>query len=604
MTAAVARWRVRDGVRPPEARLLEAAPGANRWVGVSIAAGVGAAAIVIAQAWLLSTVVAGVYVNGASLGVVAPSLGLLALLVVVRGPFLAMADMSAQGASTRTRAALRRSLTARLLALGPAWTGRERTGELATVIVDGLDAVDAYITTFLPARALAVAVPLLVLAVVALIDPPTTAVLLFTGPILVLLIGVIGGRTRAITERRFAEVRWLGAFFVDILGGISTLKLFGRSAEQVDNLRMFSRRYADMTMEVLRTAFQTALVLEWGAAVAVALVAVEISLRLMAGTIEFQRALAVLVIVPEFFLPLRNLAIRYHAGSAGRAAAGRIVAILDEPVPAVDAGLAREAGAMRDPVPSDPTVRFEGVVATYPGRTEPALRGVDLTIPARGMVALVGPTGAGKTTIANVLLGFVAPDSGTVRVGAEPLGAIDPVAWRRWLAWVPQRPHLFHGTIAENIRLARPEADDDAVAAAARAAGVDAFLADLPLGAETPVGDDGIRLSGGQRQRIAIARAILTDARLIVLDEATSQLDRASEAVIRDTVLRLACDRAVLVVSHRLALANAADTIAVVEAGRIVETGAPAELAAARGTYARLAAAARTDRAAAADSVS
>jgi len=178
------------------------------------------------------------------------------------------------------------------------------------------------------------------------------------------------------------------------------------------------------------------------------------------------------------------------------------------------------------------------------------------------------------------------------------------VAWRRWLAWVPQRPHLFHGTIAENIRLARPEADDDAVAAAARAAGVDAFLADLPLGAETPVGDDGIRLSGGQRQRIAIARAILADARLIVLDEATSQLDRASEAVIRDTVLRLACDRAVLVVSHRLALANAADTIAVVEAGRIVETGAPAELAAARGTYARLAAAARTDRAAAAEPAS
>jgi ATP-binding cassette subfamily C protein CydD len=592
VTATVARWRVRDGVRAPEARLLDAAPGASAWVWLGIGAGIGAVALVIAQAWLLSTIVAAVFIDGRPLDAVVSSLGLMAVVAIARGPVLVVADLSTQRASTRTRAALRRALSGRLLALGPTWAGRERTGELTTVIVDGLDGVDAYITTFLPARALAVAVPLLVLAVIALIDPPTTAVLLFTGPILVLLLGVIGGRTRVITERRFAEVRWLGAFFVDILAGISTLKLFGRSAEQVDNLRTFSRRYADTTMEMLRTAFQTALVLEWGAAVAVALVAVEISLRLMAGTIEFQRALAVLVIVPEFFLPLRNLAIRYHAGSAGQAVAGRIAAIFDEPVPAL--AQAAATSPLR-PVPTDPIVRLDGVVVTYPGRTEPALRGVDLTIPPRGMLALVGPTGAGKTTIANVLLGFVTPTGGTVRVDDAPLAALDPAAWRRWLAWVPQRPHLFHGTIADNIRLARPEADEDEIAAAAGAAGVDAFLADLPLGPGTPVGDDGIRLSGGQRQRIAIARAILADARLVVLDEATSQLDRSSEAVIRDTARRLAQDRAVVVVSHRLALAAAADTVAVVEAGCIVETGSPAELVAAGGAYARLLAAARDD---------
>jgi thiol reductant ABC exporter CydD subunit len=592
VTAAVARWRVREGARPPEARLLDAAPAARGWVGLSVAVGVGAAALVVGQAWLLSTIVAAVFVDGASVGAVVPSLAVLALLVLVRGPLLAAADLSAQRASVLVRGALRQSLTGRLLALGPAWTGRERSGELATVVVDGLDSVDAYITMFLPARALAIAVPLLVLVVVALIDPPTTAVLLFTGPILVLLLGVIGGRTRVISERRFAEVRWLGAFFVDILAGISTLKLFGRSAEQVDNLRGFSRRYADTTMEVLRTAFQTALVLEWGAAVAVALVAVEISLRLMAGTIEFERALAVLVIVPEFFLPLRNLAIRYHAGSAGRAAAGRITAILDEPTSPVPVA---PASAAPRPVPPEATIELEGVVVTYAGRSAPALRGVDLAIPSRGMLALVGPTGAGKTTIANVLFGFVTPDAGTVRIDDAPLEVFDRAAWRRRVSWVPQRPHLFHGTIADNIRLARPDADDDAVHVAAAAAGVDAFLANLPLGADTPVGDDGVRLSGGQRQRIAIARAILADARLIVLDEATSQLDRASEAVIRDTVRRLGRDRAVVVVSHRLALAAAADVVAVVEAGRVVETGEPDALLAAGGAYARLVAAAEHD---------
>ena len=592
MTAAVARWRAREGVRGPEGRLLDVAAGARLWVALGIAGGVGAAALVIAQAWLLSTIVAAVFVAGSSFGGVLASLGLLGVLVIARGPLLAVADLCAQRASILVRGTLRADLTGRMLGLGPAWTGRERSGELATVVVDGLDAVDAYVTTFLPARALAVAVPLLVLATVAFIDPPTTAVLLFTGPILVLLLGVIGGRTRAVTERRFAEVRWLGAFFVDIMAGISTLKLFGRSREQVDNLRAFSRRHADTTMEVLRTAFQTALVLEWGAAVAVALVAVEISLRLMAGTIEFQRTLAVLVIVPEFFLPLRNLAIRYHAGSAGRAAAARIVAVLDEPVVSAPAGPSSSTGAA---IPPEPTIRLEGVGFTYPGRSVPALNGVDLAIPPRGTVALVGPTGAGKTTIANVLLGFVTPGAGTVRVGDEPLAAISSTAWRGWVSWVPQRPHLFHGTIADNIRLARPDADDDEVRAAAVAAGVDAFLADLPLGVETPVGDDGVRLSGGQRQRIAIARAILADARLIVLDEATSQLDRASEVVIRDTVRRLAHDRAVVIVSHRLALAEAADVVAVVEAGRIVEIGLAAALLEAGGAYARLVAAAGHD---------
>ena len=219
------------------------------------------------------------------------------------------------------RGGLRADLTGHLLALGPAYTSRERTGELAGVALDGLDAVDAYVTSFQPARALAVAVPLLVVATILVIDPPTTLVLLFTGPILVLLLAYIGGRTRTITERRFAEVRWLGAFFLDMLGGLATLKMFGRSREQVDTIRTISRQYGDTTMEVLRTAFQTSLVLEWGGAVAVALVAVEISLRLMDGAIAFDRALAVLIIVPEFFLPLRQLATRYHSGAAGRAVA-------------------------------------------------------------------------------------------------------------------------------------------------------------------------------------------------------------------------------------------------------------------------------------------
>ena len=570
----------------PGDRLLRHGPGARMRLGLGIGFGFVAAAIVVGQAWLTSVVVAGVFLAGGSMATVATPLLAIALLAVVRAGFLLAADGLAQGASARIKSTLRADLTAQLFALGPAWTGRERSGELSSVLTDGLAAIDAYVTSFQPARALAGAVPLLVLVAVLVVDPPTTLVLLFTGPILVLLLGFIGGRARVITEQRFAEVRWLSAFFLDMLGGLATLKMFGRSREQVDTIAAISRRYGDTTMEVLRTAFQTSLVLEWGGAVAVALVAVEISLRLMAGTIEFERALAVLIIVPEFFLPLRTLATRYHSGAAGRAVAERAFAILDEPVPPRPTVGPVRAGAT---VPADAAIRFEGVSVTYPGRTEPALDGLDLVIPPRGVVALVGATGAGKSTVASLLLRFIEPDAGTdPRRRTCRWRTIDPAAWRARLTWVPQRPHLFHGTVADNIRLARPDATDAEVAAAARDADADAFITALPAGYATPVGEGGVRLSGGQRQRLAIARAFLADARLVILDEATSHLDPASEAGIRDAVGRLAATRAVLLVSHRLRFVDTADVAVVLDHGRIVETGTPAELAGRDGPYRRL----------------
>ncbi len=549
-----------------------------------------AAVVVVASAYLTSVVVSEVFLDGATLATVAPILAVIGLLAVVRMPLLVVGDWLTQRAADRVKARLRADLTAHLLELGPGYTGRQRSGELAAVVVTGSEALEGYITVAQPARALAVAVPLLVLAAVAVVDPPTVLVLVVTGPVLVLLLAVIGGRAGAITERRFAELRWLSAFFLDILQGSATLKLFGRSVEQVDTIRDMSRRYGDTTMEVLRTAFQTSLVLEWGAAVAVALVAVEISLRLMGGAIAFDRALAVLIIVPEFFLPLRTLATRYHAGAAGRTAAERIEAILAEPVPRPVRALRTEGSAatVSSPSAADGAVRFEAVTVTYPGREVPALRGIDLTLPAESVVALVGPTGAGKTTVANILLRFIEPDAGRVFVGDVALDTMDVAQWRAEVAWVPQRPHLFHGTVADNIRLARPDADDTAVRDAAREAGADDFIAALPGGYATPVGEDGVRLSGGQRQRIAIARAFLADARLVILDEPSSHLDAESESVIRDSVARLARRRTVLIVSHRLRLVSTADVVVVLDAGRVVETGRPAELALRDGPYRRL----------------
>jgi len=272
--------------------------------------------------------------------------------------------------------------------------------------------------------------------------------------------------------------------------------------------------------------------------------------------------------------------------------------VLDEPVPGRGAGTTvvgvTTAGPTDGPrvaVPAAPDIVFSGVTVTYPGRAAPALDGFDLVIPERGVVALVGATGAGKSTAANLLLRFIESDGGSILVGGVPLASIDLTAWRSHVAWVPQRPYLFHGSVADNIRLARPDASDETLREAARDAGADTFIDALPRGYETSVGEDGIRLSGGQRQRIALARAFLAGARLVVLDEATSHLDAVSETLIRDAVERLARDRAVLIVSHRLRLVTIADMVAVVDRGRIVESGAPADLRGRDGAFGRLLAA-------------
>jgi len=306
---------------------------------------------------------------------------------------------------------------------------------------------------------------------------------------------------------------------------------------------------------------------------------VEVSLRLIDGQMPFDRALAVLVITPEFFLPLRQLAIRYHSGSAGRAAAERLFEILDAPVagrapvvasgagPAVEPALDPALAAMAEVPRGD--LRFEDVWFSYDGRS-PALRGLDLVIPEGTVAALVGATGAGKTTCASLLLRFMEPDSGRITVGGTALEALDRSVWLAAVAWVPQRPHLFHGTVADNIRLARPEATDDEVRADARAANAEEFIDALPQAYATHIGEAGDRLSGGQRQRLAIARAWLKDAPYLILDEATSHLDAISEAAIGAAVTDLVRGRTVLIISHRMRLAALADRVVTLADGRAV----------------------------------
>ena len=539
----------------------------------AVVLGAAAAAGTIAFLLLLADGVARAFRHGDGPGELAGVLVAMGVALAVRAACQVVADRCAQRSSARLRRDVRHRLTDHLVAVGPTGVRPERTGELAATVGPAVDALDPYVTSFLPTRALAAIVPVMVLGTILVIDPWTTLILLFTGPMLLLLLAVIGRRTRALTQRRFDELGWLRSFYLDLLRGLGTLKAFGRSEEAIETVGSVSARHASTTMEVLRTAFQTSLVMEWAATAATALVAVQVSFRLVERDLAFGPALAVLVLTPEFFLPFRRLALEYHAGQSGTAAIERITAALALPV-APGVATARATATATSPAPATPVtvggLSLHDVSFSYAGAPTPALRGVSLHVEAGETVALVGPSGAGKSTVARLVLRFLEPDAGSIAVAGAPLAAIDLRSWRRSVAWVPQDPTIFAGTVVDNIRLAAPDAPIERVRDAAAAAGAGAFVDDLPDGFDTVLGERGLRLSGGQRQRLAIARAVLADAPFVVLDEFTAHLDPDTEADVLDRVGALLAGRTAIVIAHRPATIAAADRVVRLDAGRVV----------------------------------
>jgi ATP-binding cassette subfamily C protein CydD len=565
-------------------RLLGQARAARLALASSVGLGLLGGVAIVIQARILSRVVGQVFLSGATLGGVGALLLSFLLLSLVRAGLTWGGEMAASAVAGRVKHDLRARLTAHLLALGPAYARGERSGELANTVVEGIEALDAYFRQYLPQLALAALVPLAVLLLVFPLDWVSGLVMLLTAPLIPLFMVLIGSLADALTRRQWTSLSRMSAHFLDVLQGLATLKLFGRSREQVRAITRISDQYRQTTMGVLRVTFLSALVLELVATLSTAVVAVQIGLRLLYGYLSFEQGFFVLLLAPEFYVPLRLLGTRFHAGMAGVAAAQRIFEVLD---------VQPESGAGTEPdvaLSLDPShhLRFEDVTYAYDGGQRPALNGLSLDIAPGEKVALVGPSGAGKSTVAYLLLRFVEPDRGTITVGGRALAELAPAAWREHVAWVPQEPYLFYGTIADNIRLARPAANLDEVAWAARQAHADAFVEALPQGYDTVVGERGTRLSGGEAQRIALARAFLKDAPLLILDEATANLDPEIEAQVQEAMERLLQGRTALVIAHRLSTVYRADRIVVMDAGRIVEQGAHADLLQRGGLYRRL----------------
>jgi ATP-binding cassette subfamily C protein CydD/ATP-binding cassette subfamily C protein CydCD len=550
-------------VRGLDRRLLRRARAARLLLVADSAIGFVSALLLLLQAALLARIVARTF-GGAPPRAVVQDIVLLALAFAARGTLAWGFEVAGRRAAAAVLSELRLALVEHRLHTDPSALDGTQSAEIGAAAVQGVDGLEAYFARYLPQVVLACIVPPAVLAYAGYVDPLAALVMLLTLPLVPLFMWLIGRYAEERTRERWNALRLLSTHFLDVVRGLPTLRAFNRSRAQAATIASVGDRYRRATMGTLRIGFLSGAVLELAATLGVALVAVTVGVRLVGGSLGLQAGLTVLVLAPELYLPLRELGAQFHASADGLVAADRILGLLEAPA------TTGPGGARRAPSPAEAAVRFEHVSFAYPSRPGLVLDRLELELGACETVALVGESGAGKSTVASLLLRLADPCAGRIAVGGVDLAACRTDSWRRQVAWVPQRPTIFRGTVADNIRLGDPTAPEDRLRRAAALAGADAFVGSLPAGYETAVGDGGRPLSAGERRRIALARAILRDAPLLVLDEPTADLDPESAGLVVEAVERLRGTRTVLLIAHRPELAAHADRAVVLARGAVV----------------------------------
>ncbi|MCB0857931.1 MAG: thiol reductant ABC exporter subunit CydD [Solirubrobacterales bacterium] len=531
--------------RETQRRLARSSRVARNHLIVTVGLGFAQAVLIIAQATLLAKVIAGVFMDGDSFSDVAPWLIWLGVISVGRGLAAAGFESAGRFGAARVMSELREKLSRHLLLNRPGALQDEQSGDLVSSAIDGVAALENYFARYLPQMVLAAIVPIAVLVWVVQYNWISAAILAVTAPLIIIFMILIGLLTEQRTRKRWERMSRLSSHFLDLVGGLATLRANSQAESQSGSIRTVGEEYRRETMGALRIGFLSSLVLELLAMLGVAMVATAIGIQLAGGHMELVAGLTVLLLAPELYMPLRQLGAQFHASADGMAAAERIFEVIDQP-----AAVTSPETPVPVPDPARRSVAMDGISYAWPGR-ERVLDKVDLELMPGETVALVGPSGGGKTTLANLLLRLAEPTEGTITCGGTDLASVDPRDWRRQIAWVPQRPTIFSATLADNLRLFNPGASDQDVAVAVGTAALGELVGSLPEGLDTLVGEGGRRLSAGQTQRIALARALLSEAPLLILDEPTAHLDHETEVELAAAINDAAADRTALIISHR-----------------------------------------------------
>ena len=564
-------------------RLWQLTRGLRGWIAVAILLGLVASLVGIARFAILGVLLSHVF-NGAGFFAIAVPAAGVAVAVILRGLVDHHRTMISHRTATRVQEELRGRLYDKIAALGPAWFAGERTGGVMLSIVDGVEQLQTFFGQYVPQLCIAVLTPLAIFTFIAFWDVPVAAVMLFFALVTLIAPGAFAHRERRSSHGRQQTLKSFGSEFLDGVQGLPTLKAFGQSTAYGRRLAERARQLCDSSLRVLSMGVMTRGITDCGVAIGAASALALAVWRVSHGLMSIEALLIVLMAGTEVFRPLRDLRTVLHQGMLGQSAAAGINTLLaaeplvPEPPP----------NPLASGRPLVPTIAFEDVTFAYPGGRGVAHDGLSFTVAAGEKIGIVGPSGSGKSSIARLLLHLFDPQQGTVRIGGHDLRTLDPETLRRMIAVVHQDTYLFYGTVEENLRLGKPDADRDEIEAAARDANAHEFISALPQGYATMIGERGVMLSGGQRQRLAIARALLCDAPILILDEALSSVDAENEAVIQQAIDRLSVGRTTLILAHRLSSVIGADRTLVLDKGRIVETGRHAELIRRDGPYRRL----------------
>ena len=539
-------------MKPLDPRLLRHARRARPALAAVVAIGVAQAGLLIAQLLALAEIIVAPIERGLSVAALTGPITALAATVLVRGALSWLSEVMAQRAALTVTSELRSTTLRHCLALGPGWLSGARRGELTALLTRGVSALDPYVGRYLPTLVLAGVTPPLAIGVIALADPWSAGIIVLTLPLVPVFGALVGWATERRSQRQWRSMAALAGHFADATAGLPTLLAYRRAHAQSRQIADVTRRHAKASMSTLRLAFASSAVLEFVATISVALVAVSVGLRLIDAEIGFHAALIVLLLAPEAYWPLRRVGAEFHAAAEGLAAVSQLMAVLDTPLPA--RGTRTDVPDLRRAV-----IEVRDLVVSYPGRSQPAVGPANLTLTPGKVHALTGPSGCGKSTIIAALLGFAPITSGEILLDGRPLAEFDPDAVRAQIGWLPQSPALLSGTLADSVRLLRPDATEPELRAALAEVGLAEVVAGLPHGLDTMLDGSMTPLSAGERSRLALARILVADRPLVLLDEPSARLDQASEDVILATVRRLARRSTVLMVSHRARSVAAAD---------------------------------------------